>query len=452
MSHLQFPVISHCPRFSTFLHVFKLDLNRTRFQTNFCASMYSRSYLHDLSSYLTSISTGLERKVHQSSAAHPPLMRTINDILPIELFFQIFHHLSAIDGPLGLGGALLVCRRWNTIILNDGHLWTNLVFNQTFIEKLGPSPIKLLNYIQRCSALSGDHFIHISVDIAAFYEHLYPGETRVQQSDQQSVAWTRLSLLTIARAMARAGSFRGRIRSIVFLGGHAPSSPLRIITSVMMDLVKERLQHLELRNCRDNAIGGIASLSRTLETVFLLDPDWEYSYAHNGLIPARQLTFQRVSSWRGEDLAHLGQYQSLTELCLIWSPIDIDGPSFVVEVFQNLTIGEYTRHSVLLPSVTTLYVKGAIPFRILDPLNLPALTVIEVRNHDSFQPLSTIHSTTLHHTITKLSVRFTPLTTDGWRGALASVLAGASQLQTLVVSRWMERHVSVSESIEIELV
>jgi len=41
-------------------------------------------------------------------------MRAIHDILPTELFFQIFHHLGVDDGPLGLGGALLVCRLWNT--------------------------------------------------------------------------------------------------------------------------------------------------------------------------------------------------------------------------------------------------------------------------------------------------------------------------------------------------
>jgi len=379
-------------------------------------------------------------------------MRTIHDILPIELFFQIFHHLGVDDGPLGLGGALFVCRLWNTIILNDSHLWTNLVFNRTFIEQLGPSPLRLLNYIERCSALSGDQSIHISVDIAAFYEHLYPDEARTRQPDQQIVASTRLSLLTIARAMARAGSFRGRIHSLVFLGGHAPSSPLRIITSVMIELVKETLQHLELQRCRDNATGGIASFPRSLETVTILEPDWEHSLAHNGLVSARQLTFQRVSSWRGEDLTYLSQYQSLTELRLIWSPVGVDYPSFVVEAFQNLNIGEYTRHSVLLPSVTTLYMRGAIPFHILDPLNLPALTMIEVRNHDFLQPLSTIHSTTLHHTITKLAVRFTPATTDGWSDTLSSVLAGASQLQTLVVSSWMERHLSVSEGLEIELV
>ena len=376
-------------------------------------------------------------------------MRTINDILPVELFSQIFHHLDVVDGPLGLGGALFVCRLWNTIILNDSHLWTNLVFNRIFIEKLVPSPTRLLNYIERCSALSADHFIHISVDIAAFYHHLHPDQTRAPHPDQQSIAF---SLLTIARAMARAGSFRGRIRSLVFSGGHAPYSPLRIITSVMIDLVKERLQHLELRRCRDNAIGGIVTLPKSLETVLLLDPDWEYSYADNGPIPARQLTFQRVSSWRGEDLTHLGQYQMMTELRLIWSPIGADEPSFVVEPDQNSPIGEYTRHSVLLPSVTTLYIKGAVPFRILDPLNLPALTMIDVRNHGFLQPLLMVHSTTLHHTITKLAVRFTPAITDGWRDALTSVLSGALQLQTLVVSGWMERHLSVSEIIEIELV
>jgi hypothetical protein len=378
-------------------------------------------------------------------------MPTIHDILPTELFFQIFHYLDVVDGPLGLGGALLVCRLWNTIILNDSHLWTNLVFNRIFIQQLVPSPAKLLNYIERCGALSGDHFIHMSVDIAAFYDHLHPDETQVQQPDQQRVTSTMFSLLTIARAMARAGSFRGRIRTLIFWGGYAPSSPLRIVTSVMIDLVKDHLQHLELRRCRDNASESIASLPRSLKTVVLLDPNWEeYSYAPIGLVPAGRLTFQRMSSWRDEDLIHIGQYQSLTDLRLIWSPIGVDEPSFVAEVIHNLTIGEYMRHSILLPSVTMLSIRGAIPFRILDPLNLPALTMIEVRNHDSLQPLSTIHSTTLHHTITKLSVRFTPLTTDGWRGAFASVLAGASQLQTLVVSRWMERHVSVPENIEIE--
>ncbi len=374
-------------------------------------------------------------------------MQSINDTVPTELLFQIFHHLDVVDGPLGLGGALFVCRLWNAIILNDSHLWTNLVFNQVFIQQLVPSPAKLLNYIEKCGALSGDHFIHMSVDIAAFNDHLHPDETRAQQA----VASLQFSLLTIARAMARAGSFRGRIRTLVFSGGHAPSSPLRIIISVMIDLVKERLRHLELRRCGDNAIASIASLPRSLETVLLLDPDWgPYSYAHiNGLIPARQLTFQRVSSWCGEDLAHLGQYQSLTELRLVWSPIIVD---YTPSVVDNLIIGEFTRHSVLLPSVTTLYIRGSVPFFILDPLNLPALNMIEVQNHDFLQPLLTVCSTTLHQTITKLAVRFTSDTSDEWRDALASVLAGASHLQTLVVSSWMERHLSVSEGVEIVLV
>ena len=380
-------------------------------------------------------------------------MQSINDTLPTELLFQIFHCLDVVDGPLGLGGALFVCRLWSAIILNDSHLWTNLVFNQMFIQQLVPSPARLLNYIERCGALSGDHFIHMSVDIAAFNDHLHLGETSAQQPDQQRLASTHFSLLTIARAMARAGSFRGRIRTLVFSGGHAPASPLRIITSVMIDLVQERLQHLELRRCRDNAIGSIASLPKSLETVLLLDPDWgTFGYSHNGLISARQLTFQRVSFWCCEDLIHLGYYQSITELRLIWSPINVDDPSFVIGAFENWTMEAYTRQSLLLPSVTALYIRGAIPFRILDPLNLPALNMIEVQNQDSLQPLLTVHSTALHHSITKLAVLFTSDTSDGWRDALSSVLAGASDLQTLVVSRWMESHLSVSEGVEIELV
>ena len=379
-------------------------------------------------------------------------MHSINDTLPTELLFHIFHCLDVVDGPLGLSGALFVCRLWSAIILNDSHLWTNLVFNQVLIQQLVPSPARLLNYIERCGALSGDHFIHMSVDIAAFNDYLQLGETGAQQPDQQRLA-SQFSLLTIARAMARAGSFRGRIRTLVFSGGHAPASPLRIITSVMIDLVQERLQHLELRRCRDNAIGSIASLPKSLETVLLLDPDWGTpSFSNNGLISARQLTFQRESFWCCEDLRHLGYYQSLTELRLIWSPTTIDDPSFVIGTFENWTMEGYTRQSLLLPSVTTLYLRGDIPFLILDPLNLPALNKIEVQNQDSLQPLLNVHSTTLHNSITKLAVLFTSDTSDGWRDALASVLAGASNLQTLVVSRWMERYLSVSEGVAIELV
>ena len=380
-------------------------------------------------------------------------MQSINDTLPTELIFQIFHHLDVVDGPLGLGGALFVCRLWKTIILNDSHLWTNLVFNRMFIQQLVPSPARLLNYIEKCGALSGGHPIRMSVDIAAFSDHLQPGETGAQQPDPRRVDSTQFSLLTIARAMARAGSLRGRIRTLVFSGGHAPSSPLRIVSSIMTDLVKEHLQHLELRGCRDNPIASIAGLSRSLETVLLLDPDWgAYGYVHDGVVIARQLTFQRVGSWCGEDLIHIGRYRSLIELRLICSPIIVDDSSVVIEVFQNLTIGEHTRHSVLLPSVTTLYIRGDVPFCILDPLNLPALNMIDVRNHDFLQPLVTIHSTTLHHTITKLAVRFTSNTCEGWGDDLASVLAGASHLQTLVVSGWMEGHLSVPESVEIVLV
>ena len=380
-------------------------------------------------------------------------MRTNNTALPTELFFQIFHHLDVADGPLGLRGALFVCHLWNTIILNDSHLWTNLVFNQTFIEQLAPDPAKLLNYIERCGALSGDHFIRMSVDIAAIHDHLHSDGTRTQQHDQQRLGSASFLLLTIARAMARAGTFRGRIRTLVFSGGHTSSSGLRVITSVMIDLVKEHLHHLELHRCMDNATGSIVSIPRALDTVFLLEPDWgPINYASSELISARELTFQRMSAWCGEDLTHLSLYQSLTELRLIWTPTDLTEAGIVTEASHDLTIGEHTRHSVLLPSVTVLHITGAIPFSILDPLNLPALTTIVVRNHDFRHPLSIVHSTTLHHTITTLAVLFTPEAADGWSGALAAVLAGASQLQTLITPRWMERQLSVSENIEIELI
>lgn len=379
-------------------------------------------------------------------------MQTNNGALPTELFFQIFHHLDVADGPLGLRGALFVCRLWNAIILHDTHLWTNLVFNRMFLEQLAPNPTKLLNYMERCGALSGDHFIRMSVDIAAVHDHLHPDGTRTQQSDQQRLVSASFFLLTIARAMARAGTFRGRIRTLVFSGGHGSSSGLRVITSVMIDLVKEHLQHLELHRCRDNPIGSTVSLPRSLETVFLLDPNWEpYSYAPSGLIPARQLTFQRMSSWCGDDLAHISLYQSLTELCLISSPTGIGEPDSIFAAFDSLNIGS-TKHTVLLPYVTTLYITGAIPFRILDPLNLPALTTIEVRNHDFRHPLSTVHLTTLHHAITRLVVLFSPETADEWGGALAAVLAGASQLRTLITPRWMELHLSVSDGVDIELI
>ena len=127
-------------------------------------------------------------------------MQSINDTLSTELLFQIFHHLDVVDGPLGLGGALFVCRLWNTITLNDSHLWTNMVFNQMFIQQLVPSPSRLLNYIDKCGALSGDHPIRLSVDIAAFNDHLRPDGTGAQHPGPRGVSSTHFSLLTIARA------------------------------------------------------------------------------------------------------------------------------------------------------------------------------------------------------------------------------------------------------------
>ena len=391
--------------------------------------------------------------MRRSLAIHPPQMQTINDTLPIELFFQIFHHLDIADGPLGLRGALFVCRLWNNIILNDSHLWTNLVLNRTFIQHLVPSPAKLLSYIERCGALSGDHFIRIAVDTSAIHDHIYLDGLRVQQPDPQRVNSTSFSLLTIARAMARAGSFRGRVRTLVLSGGNPPSSALRLTVNMMIALVNESLKHLELHMYTDNAIESIARIPNSIETVFLFEPNWDsFGYISNRPVAARQLTFQRVRAWRGEDLTHIHTYQSLTELRHIWSPSSVGEPSsFEVEAFHNVN-DEHTRHSIILPSVTTLYTRGAIPFHILDPLNLPALNTIEVRNHDFRQPLSTIQSTTLHHVITKLAVQFAPATADGWSDALAAILAGASQLRTLVASRWMERQLSVSKSFEIELV
>jgi hypothetical protein len=379
-------------------------------------------------------------------------MQTINDILPIELFFRIFHYLNVADGPLGLRGPLLVCRLWNTIIFNDSHLWTNLVFSQTFIQHLIPFPARLLNYIERCGDLSGDHFIRMAVDFAAIYDHFHPAGTHAQQPGQQRVD-SSISLLMIARAMARARTFRERIRTLIFSGGHAPSSELRIMASVMMDLVKERLQHLELHMYPDDPTGSIVCIPRSVETVFLLDPNWGEHKTPLGPVTARQLTLQRTSPWHSEDLSHLCLYQSLTELRLIWSPTGVGEPrSFEAEFFHKMGTSEHTRHSVLLPSVITLYMRGAIPLEILDPLNLPALATIEVRNQDLLQPLSTVQLTTLHDAITTLVVRFTPEAADGWSDALTAVLMGAPRLQTLVAPHWMERHLFVHENVKVELV
>jgi len=292
----------------------------------------------------------------------------------------------------------------------------------------------------------------MAVDTMAIYEYLYhPDQTSAQQPDLERLESTRFSLLTIVRAMARAGSFRSRIHTLVFSGGHPPSTALRITTSMMIDIVRAHLQHLELHMYTDNAFNSIVGVPRSLDTVFLLEPNWEeIEYVPYALIAARQLTFQRTSPWRDEDLNHLGLYQTITELRLIWSPTSGGEPSsFEVEPFSQ---GTHTRHSVLLPSVTTLYIRGAIPFRILDPLKLPILTTIEVRNHDFRQPLSTVQSTTLHHTVTQLVVRFTLETADGWGDALAAILAEAPQLQMLVASRWMEGQLSVDNNVKIELV
>ena len=378
--------------------------------------------------------------------------QTNNNALPTELFFQIFHHIAVADGPLGLRGALFVCRLWNTIILHDNYLWTNLVLNQMFIDHLVSDSAKLLNYMERCGVLSGDHFIRMSVNIAALQDHIHPSGTLTQQQDQQRLSSASFLLLTIARAMARAGTFRGRIRTLAFSGGHASSSALRMITSLMIDLVKDHLQHLELHRCRDSAVGSIVGLPRSLDTVFLFEPNWElHSYASSGLIPAKQLTFERMASWRGEDVTHISMYQSLTELCLISSPIGICEPGFILSDVASLS-SSHTRHSVLLPHVTTLSITGPIPLCVLDPLNLPALTTIEVRNHNSHHPLSTVYPTTLHHTITRLVVLLTPAVADEWCGALATLLPEASQLRTLVAPHWMEQHLSVSESVGIELI
>ena len=380
-------------------------------------------------------------------------MRNINNILPTELFFQIFHHLVFADGPLGLRKALFVCRLWNSIIFNDSHLWTNIVFNQTFVQQLVPYPGKLLNYIERCGASSGDHFIRIQVDTRAIHDHIYPGGVRAQQSDQQRVSSTGFSLFTIARAMVQARSFSEKIRTLVLSGGHRPSAAIRITIFMIINLVEDRLQHLELRMYTDDAIESIVRIFNSVETVFLLEPNWEGpGYVSSKQIAARRLVFQRTSPWRGEDLTHLGLYQKLRELRLIWCPTGVAEPSsFKVEPFYHMNVA-HTRHSVLLPSVTTLYMRGVIPFRILDPLSLPALTMMEVQNHEFRQPLSTVRSTTLHYPITKLVVRFTPETAEGWGGALAAVLAAASQLHTLIAPRWMERHLSVPENVKLELV
>src|SRR5258706_5229353 len=137
-------------------------------------------------------------------------MQSNNDTLPTELLFQIFHYLDVVDGPLGLGGALFVCRLWKAIILNDSHLWRNLVFNRIFIQQLVPFPAKLFNYIERCGALSGDHPIRMSVDIAAFNDHLQLDETglQCQYTGSHRLSTTHIPLLTIALPMARAESLR----------------------------------------------------------------------------------------------------------------------------------------------------------------------------------------------------------------------------------------------------
>lgn len=353
-------------------------------------------------------------------------MTSINHILPPEILSEVFYHSTTIHGALGLQGALLACRLWYNLALNEPRLWTYISLDTIFASRLQRLPSKAAKrFAQQCVNRSGCLPMHLFINISAFRN---PGQAHYS---------FRVETATIIKskidAMLDIDHFKSpssRLETLIIHMEGGARVVGRVAGCYMLRAWQFPLQRVELHNYPLDAARCWTERIPSLTSIVLINPSWGFPSPE--VTPqcdtvVTLLTLERRNTWRLGDLLVLRVYRALTTLRLLSKPRYGWKSTFIH--------GRHPYHhlSMLLPTVNTLSLTGEIPLQVLSALNLPALVTIEIQSHNSRDSMHFLPNTTLNHNVARLEAFIVDRNADSWTRDLASVLTAAMKLRTVVI-------------------
>lgn len=353
-------------------------------------------------------------------------MTSINHTLPPEILAEVFYHSTMVHGALGLQGALLACRLWYNLTLNEPRLWTHISLDTIFASRLHPLPPKAAKrFAQQCVNRSGCLPMHLSINIDAFRN---PGQARCSfRVETARIIKNKIDV------MLDIDHFKGpssRLETLIIHMEGGVRAVGRVAGCYMLRGWQFPLQRVELHNYPLDAARCWTDRIPSLTSIVLVNPSWGFPSPE--VAPQRDmavtlLTLERRNTWRLGDLLMLRVYRALTTLRLLSKPRYDRKPFFIH--------GHSAHHSlsVLLPSVNTLSLTGDIPRQLLSTLSLPALVTIEIHSHNLRHSMYGLHNTALHHNITSLEAFVVGRDADSWAPPLTSVLMATMKLRTFVI-------------------
>jgi len=284
---------------------------------------------------------------------HSPIL-----LLPCELLREVFS-LLASQGLFHLRHALLVCKRWHNVIVNDKKLWSTIIIDEEVVDRFKlhsktPEISRASAYIRACldrsaplplditlSALESKHGEHCC---SVLDELLNSGEPRHIQ----------------------------RCRSLFWCIGYTLYD--RPILSTLLPPSLERLEYLYLQDftfhrgppirfpqCPQLKEVRLVNHFEGVSPHYLVDRD----HTH-----VEKLTFTRDFMWIDHDIPCIQSFHAIRTLVLEVTPRSFSAYIFLEEV-ENTSIAH-------LHCLETLELLGPIPLGIMQRLHAPSLRRVEI--------------------------------------------------------------------------
>ena len=280
-------------------------------------------------------------------------------LLPSELLCEIFS-LVAIRGPSQLSHALFVCKHWYNIIVDDQKLWSTIILDRDFMDRLYHSSAyfnKADAYIRACLDRSAPFPLDVTLD--NFCERI--DESVSEKKPYRSVL-NRLFKSGEPRHIQRCRSLSWYIQNSLY--------EIPLISS-LLPLSLERLEYLSVRDfsIESDLFKHFPRCPR-LKEVQLVDhfegTSPHYFLAHD-YTHVEKLTFASDSGWIDHDIPYIENFRGIHTLVLEGVTLTY---SFVEKV-ENTSI-------VNLHSLKTLKLFGSIPLNIMRRINAPLLNRVDI--------------------------------------------------------------------------
>jgi hypothetical protein len=317
--------------------------------------------------------TQLELDVARSRSVFAPIWR-----VPTEILLAIFKE-TVRSRPMKVKNLLLVCRHWNTIVMNGPSLWTNaqLFFGGIFLSKTCKS---LYKYAKACFQRSQGLLIQVTLDFKRFPDRLsyiekrlgkvYPeGETNEEalrqfKSTVQCAQYSKL-LKRCLKVVSLVASHRQQWGSLTVIFGRFHKKSFVPLVIPLLDGAAPKLHSLITEKCSSGKKHFFLQQS-PLTSVAIQDARYLEGLTQPSLLQVLEIPVRKV-----RDLQHLRPLSQLQSLTLNFSYFEDEDLTALTPLAGPH--GNYTPQKISLPSLHSISWLGGVPTVVFDIFETPAV-------------------------------------------------------------------------------